>query len=59
MIASGITKRTESEVKDALAVECMNHIDFAKSKLEAFSGREEFLESIKAKVTAAKEESQG
>lgn len=50
MITEGIEKKSVEEIKDDLVIECMNHIEFAKSKLSAFAGREQFMADIKQRV---------
>jgi hypothetical protein len=45
MIRRGIKER--KAVKDPLSIECIDHVQFVKSKAAAFQGRGQFMEEIK------------
>ncbi len=51
MILRGIATKEQTEVKDALHAECIQHIKFAQEKCKVFHGREDFLNKIKDKLT--------
>ena len=49
MIRRGIKER--KAVKDPLSIECIDHVQFVKSKASAFQGRSQFMEEIKTLLT--------
>ena len=50
MIINGITERKNTELTDALHLECVQHVQFAQERCKLFRGRKMFLEEIQQKV---------
>ena len=51
MIRRGIKERAASAVNDPLSIECIDHLQFAKSKGTAFQGWQQFVDKIKTTLT--------
>ena len=54
MITDGITKRKNTEVTEALHLECVQHVQFAQERCKLFRGRKIILEEIQKKVTKSR-----
>ena len=50
MITNGITERKKTELTDALHLECVQHLQFAKERCKLFRGRKEFLQEVQEKA---------
>ena len=50
MMLTAMKKKAATCVNDPLSIECMDHLQLAKTKVEAFQGRETFLEKIKSMI---------
>ena len=53
MITKGITERKKTELTDALHLECVQHLQFAKERCKLFRGRKEFLQEVQEKAEKA------
>ena len=54
MIANGITERKNTELTDALHLECVQHVQFAQERCKLFRGRKKLLEEIQDKATKSR-----
>ena len=50
MITNGITERKKTELTDALHLECVQHLQFAKERCKLFRGRNEILQEVQEKA---------